>query len=88
MNANTKRRQRKIRKEVIQRHREGIPTAPGRQGKLISCGTTKNVVQVVLHNTNEGGKKESRTYFFKDDEDKPQYRREFASLRERNRGAE
>jgi predicted SPOUT superfamily RNA methylase MTH1 len=88
MNANTKRRQWKIRKEVIQRHREGIPMEPGKRGKLISCGSTKNVVQVVLHNTLPDGKRESITRFVKDDEDKQQYRREFGPKREYNRGSE
>lgn len=85
MNANTKRRQRAIRKAVIQRRRDGLPAIKG-GGKIISCGSTKNVQQVVLHNVGEDGKKHSVTQFVRVQETKPQYRREFKPTHDRVMG--
>jgi hypothetical protein len=84
MNANTKRRQRQIRREVISRHREsnGLPALKG-GARIITVGAEKNCQMVVLHNVGEDGKKSSITRFLPFEEGKKQYRREFKPTHDR-----
>jgi len=87
MNANTKRKQQKIRREVISRHREqnGLPALKG-GGRVVSAGAEKNCQMVVFHNVGENGKKFSVTRFLPAAETKKQYRREFKPTHERMMG--
>lgn len=80
MNANTKRRQRKIRKEVIEANR--IRTTTGQ----VSLGDDKNVVMVVSHNTLPDGRKMSVTTFERKSEKTAQYRRAFKPTRDKFMG--